>query len=218
VARVALERGDRLEVIAPLPFDEHRKDFVEAIDRYEFDALLVKASRITAPARELEKPPMDADEQRGLDYLHAGEHIVDASEILIAVWNGQPESGTGGTAQIIRYALETGRVVLWIHSEVPQMTPRWIRSLLPSLKATEFPRGDQLSAGYSQQAEYCANAAVDASLLAESCRALATDSVAVTPRPLRRSTHGTPGSSHWSMSTPERTCWPSSTNDGMPGP
>jgi hypothetical protein len=173
VARVALERGARLEVIAPLPFDEYRKDFVEAIDRYEFDVLLEKASRITAPARDLEKPPIDPEEQRGLDYLHAGEHIVDASEILIAIWDGQPESGTGGTAQIIRYALETGRVVLWIHSNVPQLTPRWIRSPLPSLKVTEFPRGDQLSAGYSQQAEYCANAAVDASLLAESCRSLA---------------------------------------------
>lgn len=37
-------------------------------------------------------------------YLAAGKRIVDSSELMIAVWDGLPARGKGGTADIVAYA------------------------------------------------------------------------------------------------------------------
>jgi len=47
-------------------------------------------------------------------YARAGRYVVDHCDVLIALWDGKPEDGPGGTAEIVRYAREKGRELAWI--------------------------------------------------------------------------------------------------------
>jgi hypothetical protein len=98
-----LAAGGRLEVV--IPFAGYR-DTLSERDRPHYDRLLALAGRVV----EL---PFDAPCTAG--YLAAGRLVVDRSELLLAVWDGQPAAGEGGTAEIVAYARETGtRVeVVW---------------------------------------------------------------------------------------------------------
>ena len=51
--------------------------------------------------------------------MPVGKKVVDACEILIAIWDGKPSRGNGGTAEIVNYALEQGRTILRIDAENP---------------------------------------------------------------------------------------------------
>ena len=44
-------------------------------------------------------------------FLAAGTSVVDNCEALIAVWDGKPARGLGGTADIVRYARDSGKAV-----------------------------------------------------------------------------------------------------------
>jgi hypothetical protein len=48
-------------------------------------------------------------------HLAAGQAVVDRSERLVAVWDGKPARGIGGTADIVSYARQKGVpvIVLW---------------------------------------------------------------------------------------------------------
>jgi hypothetical protein len=41
-------------------------------------------------------------------HLAAGQVVVDRSERLVAVWDGKPARGIGGTADIVSYARQKG--------------------------------------------------------------------------------------------------------------
>lgn len=47
-------------------------------------------------------------------YLAAGEYIASHSDLLIAVWDGKPAEGRGGTADVVAFAKQRGRAVLHI--------------------------------------------------------------------------------------------------------
>jgi hypothetical protein len=38
-------------------------------------------------------------------YLASGKTMVERSDLLIAVWNGKPAAGLGGTGDIVKYAV-----------------------------------------------------------------------------------------------------------------
>jgi hypothetical protein len=44
----------------------------------------------------------------------AGRQIVDGSDLLIAIWDGQEARGLGGTGDVVSYALDKGHSVLHI--------------------------------------------------------------------------------------------------------
>ena len=52
-------------------------------------------------------------------YLRVGRKVVDTCEILIAIWDSKTAKGKGGTAEIVKYALERKRTILWIDAENP---------------------------------------------------------------------------------------------------
>ena len=158
VARKVLEReGARLEVVTPFDVDEYRKDFDKTpTDRPEFEELWKKAWK----QRELhgEAAPQDA---RNDAYLRAGEHVVDVCEIVIAVWDGKPAHGRGGTGDVVPYALQRERVVLWINRDNPDAPPRLLQPAEGDKEWTfaELPRtAHELSRGFEQQAAYCVDA------------------------------------------------------------
>ncbi len=48
-------------------------------------------------------------------FFEAGCFVVDHSDIVIAVWDGLPSKGFGGTADIVAYAQSNGRQIVHIN-------------------------------------------------------------------------------------------------------
>ena len=89
VAKVALEFGARLEAVLPFEQAEYEKDF-DHRSRTEFRHLLDQAASVSVvtPAR-----------QRDENYLRAGRAIVDRVDVLLALYDGDPARGIGGTGR-----------------------------------------------------------------------------------------------------------------------
>jgi hypothetical protein len=49
-------------------------------------------------------------------YYECGIETVQQSQLLMALWDGEPSHGMGGTADMVHFAREQGRPVIWIHS------------------------------------------------------------------------------------------------------
>jgi hypothetical protein len=92
-ADAVLARRGKLEVV--IPFYGYELKFDEGPNRQSYRRLIESASAVDVlPARE-------SDEA---GYFEAGKRVVDRSDRMIAVWNGLPAAGLGGTADIVRYA------------------------------------------------------------------------------------------------------------------
>ena len=96
-ASLVLERGGRLEVV--LPCTGYETTFSRLEDLRNFHALLERAA--TVETLSFDTPSDDA-------YLAAGCRVVDLSELLLAIWDGQPARGRGGTADVVDYARRRG--------------------------------------------------------------------------------------------------------------
>lgn len=93
-ASLVVRRGGQVHVI--IPFSEYERTFdPKDVDAYR--RTLSKAVSIEV----LETPGTDEDA-----YLAAGKRIVELADLMIAIWNGDPAKGKGGTADIVAYAAE----------------------------------------------------------------------------------------------------------------
>ncbi len=54
---------------------------------------------------------LDFEEPGEEAYMAAGQEIVRLAELMIAVWNGAPAAGLGGTGDVVRHARQSGRKV-----------------------------------------------------------------------------------------------------------
>jgi len=98
VAEVVLDQsGSTLEVPLPMAIDEYRTDFETEDSRAAFDRLLSRAAVV------VEAPPCETRQEA---YERAGRYVVDRCDVLVAVWDGEPSRGQGGTADVVAYALE----------------------------------------------------------------------------------------------------------------
>lgn len=103
VARRVLARGGgSIEALLPMAATEYEDDFDEA-SVADFRSLLA----VAVGAEVVDCP--DAD--RVAHYEAAGFAVVDRSEALLAVWDGQPARGRGGTAHVVERARRAGRPV-----------------------------------------------------------------------------------------------------------
>jgi hypothetical protein len=111
LAHSALKQG--FSLACPLPFarEEYEKDFTSADSKQEFLALLQQAGPAVV---ELDGARGDAE---NLSYEAVGRYVVRNCDILVAIWNGKPGRGFGGTTDIVRFAINHGPPVFWIHSE-----------------------------------------------------------------------------------------------------
>jgi hypothetical protein len=105
-AHAALTHGYALA--CPLPFfrDDYARDFATPASREDFTALLAAAEAV-----------FELDGDRAIDgraYEAAGLMTLRQSDILVAVWDGKPASGRGGTAAIVQAAATMGIPVAWI--------------------------------------------------------------------------------------------------------
>jgi len=98
-AREVLAARGALEAI--VPSEDYRMLFNE-YERPEYDALLACASRVFT------LPFSHGNEQA---FMQAGRAVVESCELLVAVWDGAPAGGLGGTADVVDYAKSVGREV-----------------------------------------------------------------------------------------------------------
>lgn len=54
---------------------------------------------------------------RARRYATLGQMLVRQADLLLAVWNGDPPEGRGGTAEVVAEARYAGVPILWIHPE-----------------------------------------------------------------------------------------------------
>lgn len=101
----------QVELYCPLPFrrETYRQDFGEA-SRKEFDDLLSGQTALELDGSR------ESQDLRGEAYEAAGRAVLDQSDVLIAVWDGQKPRGRGGTGQIIEEAVRRRLPVVWIHA------------------------------------------------------------------------------------------------------
>ena len=92
-AQQILRRGGELRVV--LPFPEYGDRFTGA-DRTRYRRLL----GLAVSAMVLPRSGSDED-----CYMAAGRYIVDHCECLVAIWDGRPARGLGGTADVVAYAV-----------------------------------------------------------------------------------------------------------------
>lgn len=103
-ARVVLDLGGTVEVI--LPAHDYRERKVKPDNARDFDDLISKASNVeTLPFQESNS---DA-------YMAASEKVLDSIDALVAVWDGEPSGGYGGTADVVEAARARGLpvTVVW---------------------------------------------------------------------------------------------------------
>lgn len=105
VAKAVLDRGGELVAPLPLPLDDYLQDFEAGESQTEFRRLLDEASEVI----ELPVTPT-----RNEAYEQVGLYVLDNCDVLIAIYDGQPAQGQGGTADIVALALERGLPVLHI--------------------------------------------------------------------------------------------------------
>lgn len=54
---------------------------------------------------------------RALRYRTLGSLLVHQADLLVAIWDGMPEHGPGGTAEVVQEAIRVGLPVVWICSQ-----------------------------------------------------------------------------------------------------
>jgi len=109
VARKGIEVLDaQLVVVLPLDENDYVDDFETSESKAEFNELRARAHRVTQ---------VEPATSRAAAYEMAGRYVVDHCDVLIALWDGEPASGRGGTAEIVSYARRLGCPLFWISTE-----------------------------------------------------------------------------------------------------
>lgn len=118
-AVAALGLGYRLKVLLPFKSADYEKTFSDQSALAEYRGLLAAANGIC----EL---PGTLDDTKSA-YGAVGHATVDAAHIILAVWDGKPAAGRGGTPEIMDYALSQGKSVIWIDAarDRPPLLLKW---------------------------------------------------------------------------------------------
>ena len=100
-ARVVLTRGGQLDVVVPsAEYRSLREDIAE------YDRLLAHAARVTR---------LPFGEDGPFAHMAAGLVMIERSELVIAVWDGQPARSFAGTGDFVEYArqVHVPLIVIW---------------------------------------------------------------------------------------------------------
>ncbi|WP_255948017.1 hypothetical protein [Streptomyces odontomachi] len=98
-AEIALAHGARLTAV--LPSADYERTFATD-ERVLFRKLLDRTHRQVV---------LDYAEACDEAYYEAGTYIADHSDLVLAVWDGHPARGRGGTGEIVGYARRRGTPV-----------------------------------------------------------------------------------------------------------
>jgi hypothetical protein len=98
------ELGMSWHAILPLPKAEFAKDFTSA----EWDVV----ERILTNAEHVRVITENGSREDA--YLDCGMATVDGADVLLAVWDGEPARGKGGTGDVVSYARSLGKPLVLI--------------------------------------------------------------------------------------------------------
>ncbi len=96
-----------IPLIAVIPYAGFIDDFPTGSLRQQYQHLVTRCEMVyTLPFATR------SDEA----YMAAGCWLADHSDLLLAVWNGQPAAGRGGTGDVVAYTQCIGRPIIHIHT------------------------------------------------------------------------------------------------------
>jgi hypothetical protein len=105
-AEACLELGIPLRVLLPFAAEEFRKDFAQS-DWSRVERVLTQAVSVEV---------VSSSQSRNECYYECGIETVLQARILLALWNGEPSQGLGGTGDIVSFAKGLGKPVVWLNS------------------------------------------------------------------------------------------------------
>ena len=108
-ASMAVSAGIPLEIVLPFASDEYERDFEDEDSRSAFRELLAQATSVLV---------LDgAASARDRAYEGVGKALLDNCDLLVAVWDGGPGRGPGGTRDVVAEAVRRGLPVVTIDPE-----------------------------------------------------------------------------------------------------
>lgn len=106
VADIAMAHGYELDAVVPFLPEIYAEDFADQASHDHFYRLLDAAGRV------LVLPGVRDSDSRA--YALAGEALVAHSTVILAVWDGAPALGRGGTGEVVARAVETNVPVIHV--------------------------------------------------------------------------------------------------------
>lgn len=110
-AQQALALGLTWHVVLPLSPAEFRHDFSPAEWKVT-EALLPEAGQVRV---------IGENDSRDDNYLDCGMETVNGCDVFIALWDGRPARGKGGTAEVVAYARELKKPLVIIDAVTCEM-------------------------------------------------------------------------------------------------
>ena len=104
VVEVAYELGIAFAAILPLPKEDYATDFTEASSKQDFNNWLDKALWVETLTNKTSEGLSSFP--RNDCYERLGFYLTNNSHTLLALWDGDKQEKTGGTAQVVRYFLQ----------------------------------------------------------------------------------------------------------------
>ena len=96
----------KLIVPLPLPEEQYLLDFETDEGRKNFKHLLNIADKVLTLTK-------NSNHESAYDVL--GSYLIDQCDVLIALWNGEYSGKRGGTGEVVKNALNAGKLVYWIY-------------------------------------------------------------------------------------------------------
>jgi hypothetical protein len=96
-----------LTVVLPLLEKEYLNDFQTDKSIQEYFNLKQLAKDVITP---------DHKHNRPLAYQVTNSYLMEHCDLLVAIWDGLPARGPGGTAELVKSVRDSGKPLLWIHS------------------------------------------------------------------------------------------------------
>ncbi len=160
VAECAVARGWQLASVLPFAREAYQADFAAPESLAAYQRLLAASHAV------FELPGVHHDDESPGAYERAGRIVLAQSDIVLALWDGRPAQGRGGTAQIVGEAVAQdipviqidprggrGAVLLWdgltehdLGQQSVATVPRGSLDALPGLIGKLLlPPGDRIS-------------------------------------------------------------------------
>lgn len=119
-AFVALGRGWGLRAILAFHRKRFQDDFPNSFAVGEFLALLRASQSVEEPKKRahLRRRPEEG-------YHAVGQRLLELSDVLLAIWDGEGSRGMGGTAEVVQEARARGIPTIWVHATKPH-EPKWL--------------------------------------------------------------------------------------------
>jgi hypothetical protein len=125
VTYAAQDLGSEFIAILPLPDALYEPDFSGAASLTDYESLRSNAGRvIRAPLMATRRVVKEYGEPRNQQYAWSGAYIAKRSQILIAIWDGAPARGTGGTAEVVGWFLANKTPPTYHISQAPRLSRR----------------------------------------------------------------------------------------------